>query len=170
MKISILALLCLVAALPACKRSDPKAAAAAPVKPYQPKDRTKPDLFLARSKGKYGFIDKTGKFVLPPIYRKALEFSEGLAPVEAITGKWGFVDTSGTPVIPPLYDLALPFSEGLATVQSGSLFGAINKAGEMIVKPKFAGISQFNEGLAATIFEQTVQAIKLRGWGYIKPD
>jgi len=40
----------------------------------------------------------------------------------------------------------------------------------MVVKPKFAGISQFNEGLAATIFEQTAQAIKLRGWGYIKSD
>src|ERR1700675_400981 len=51
---------------------------AAPVVPYKPKDTAKPELFPARVKGIYGFIDKTGKMVLEPQYERALEFSEGL--------------------------------------------------------------------------------------------
>lgn len=44
--------------------------------------------------GKYGFIDKTGKQVIPCLYDDAWNFSEGLARVE-VGEKWGFVDKYG---------------------------------------------------------------------------
>lgn len=66
----------------------------------------------------WGFIDKTGKFVIPPRYEKADMFSEGLAAVQQ-NGKWGFIDTNGKMVVPAKYDAVNSFSEGIATVQGG---------------------------------------------------
>lgn len=51
----------------------------------------------------YGYIDKTGKVVIPLIYDYALNFKEGLAGVEK-DGKMGFIDKTGKTVIPFLYD------------------------------------------------------------------
>ncbi|RLG25198.1 WG repeat-containing protein, partial [Methanosarcinales archaeon] len=44
--------------------------------------------------GKYGFVDKKGKIVIPLKYDNAGSFSEGLAWVEK-DGKEGFVDKKG---------------------------------------------------------------------------
>jgi hypothetical protein len=38
----------------------------------------------------YGFIDATGKEVVPCIFEDARDFSEGLAPVK-VDGKWGYI-------------------------------------------------------------------------------
>jgi hypothetical protein len=52
---------------------------------------------------KWGFIDKTGKEVIPIKYDNAGYFSEGLAPVK-LNGKCGFIDKTGKEVIPIKYD------------------------------------------------------------------
>ena len=70
------------------------------------------------AEGGWGFIDRTGKFAIPPRYESADLFSEGLAAVRQ-NGKWGFVDPQGKPVIPAIYDRVKRFSEGLAMVQGG---------------------------------------------------
>jgi hypothetical protein len=168
MKKYIIPSLCVAIALSACgKKNGPPGSA---VKPYEPKSLAKPDLFLARVNGRYGFIDKTGTMVLPPRYLRALEFSEGLAPVQDLDQKWGFIDTTGRMAIKPLFNLALPFSEGLASVRAPDRFGCINKAGDLVIAAKFGGVGQFNGGLAQAVFEQTVNAVKIRGWGFIKTD
>ncbi|PJB55344.1 MAG: hypothetical protein CO098_16820, partial [Bacteroidetes bacterium CG_4_9_14_3_um_filter_41_19] len=43
---------------------------------------------------KYGFIDKTGKVVIPLMYEFALPFSEGLARVE-LNGKKVYINKAG---------------------------------------------------------------------------
>ena len=48
--------------------------------------------------GKYGFIDKTGREVIPCKYEAAGEFSEGLAAVK-LNGKYGFIDKKGKPLL-----------------------------------------------------------------------
>ena len=53
--------------------------------------------------GKYGFIDQTGKVVIPLKYDDALYFNEGLASVKR-NGKWGFIDKDGKVMIPLKYD------------------------------------------------------------------
>ncbi|HSP05744.1 MAG TPA: WG repeat-containing protein, partial [Acidobacteriota bacterium] len=70
------------------------------------------------SNGGWGFIDKTGKFAIPPRYENADMFAEGLASVQ-YKGKWGFVDPKGNLVIPAKYDSVKRFSEGLAMVEGG---------------------------------------------------
>lgn len=63
--------------------------------------------------GKYGFIDKRGRLVIPANFERAGDFSEGLAPV-LVNKLWGFIDRSGKTVIPPRYLSVRPFSDGLA--------------------------------------------------------
>ncbi|MCO6147301.1 WG repeat-containing protein [Flavobacterium sp. NRK1] len=52
------------------------------------------EMSLVKQNGKLGYIDKTGQFVIKPVYDKARSFSEGLAAVKD-QKKWGFLDTKG---------------------------------------------------------------------------
>ena len=73
-------------------------------------------LAVAYEKGKYGYIDKTGRFVIKPRFNWAGCFSEGLAPVE-LAGKYGYINQTGEVAIPFEYASAGQFSEGLAAVR-----------------------------------------------------
>ena len=100
---------------------------------------------------KWGFIDKTGKLVIPPQFEKAGGFSEGLAPVQR-GEKWGFIDRTGKMVIEPQFGWPSqePFTEGLAAVSvDKKLFGYIDKTGKMVIPPKYYRAVWFSEGLAA---------------------
>jgi hypothetical protein len=44
--------------------------------------------------GKWGFVDKTGKEVIPLKYDWVIDFYDGLAEVE-LDSKWGFIDKKG---------------------------------------------------------------------------
>lgn len=122
----------------------------------------------AFSSGKWGFIDRTGNFIIKPQFDEAGTFSDGLAPV-LIENKWGFIDKEGMTVIKPTFDDAASFSEGLAKVgiktQSTSLgtageipwnlsvrihniYGFVDKAGEIIIIPHFEYAGSFQKGLA----------------------
>ncbi len=52
---------------------------------------------------KWGFVDTTGKEVIPTIYDSMLNFNYGLCCVQ-INGKWGFIDRAGTMAIPAIFD------------------------------------------------------------------
>lgn len=78
-------------------------------------------------RGKQGYIDKTGKFVINPQFDGAGDFSEGLARVciggsypPCCGGKWGYIDRTGKILINPQFDYAEDFSEGLAVVDIGA--------------------------------------------------
>ena len=70
----------------------------------------------------YGFIDTTGKLVVPYGWDFAFSFSDGLACVEK-DDKRGFIDTTGKLVIPCEWDYAFSFSDGLACVEKGWQMG-----------------------------------------------
>lgn len=63
--------------------------------------------------GKFGYIDKTGRMVIPAIYDSALQFSDGLGFVRK-DKKAGFIDHSGQPLIGLQYDEIWYFRRGLA--------------------------------------------------------
>ncbi len=81
---------------------------------------------------KYGFIDKTGRLVIPLIFSDAKDFSEGLAAVQQ-NGKWGFIDKTGKWVISGTYDKVRNFSEGFAGIRQNGKWGFINKTGNIVV-------------------------------------
>lgn len=65
--------------------------------------------------GKWGYVNKQGKIVIPYKYEIAAEFSEGLAAV-AINTKGGYIDQTGKTVIPFKYEGMLQFHNGFAIV------------------------------------------------------
>ena len=72
------------------------------------------DLKIAEQNGKYGFVDKKGRFVIKPTFESLSDFHDGLA--AALQGKWGFINKKGEFVIQPQYDKIADFQEGLAYV------------------------------------------------------
>jgi hypothetical protein len=113
-----------------------------------------------------GFIDKTGKLVLPLTYR-ASNFYEGLAAVYS-NNKSGFIDRTGKVVIPLIFDGASIFSEGLASIKLDNKFGYINKSGNIVISPHFSQAGEFKEGMApAAIGSGYYQGSYMRKWGYI---
>ncbi len=112
---------------------------------------------------KAGYIDKTGKVVIPAEYDSVGEFSEGLAAVEK-DGKFGVIDKTGKTVIPFQYSWAEylqpdgssstfkpleAFHEGLATVLQDGKFGYIDKTGKEVIPRQYHTAVSFSEGLAA---------------------
>lgn len=58
--------------------------------------------------GTYGFIDKSGKEVVHPIYAKIWKFGEyheNIALVKSIAGTYGFIDKTGKEVVQAIYSL-----------------------------------------------------------------
>ena len=97
---------------------------------------------------KKGFIDKTGKFVIPCEWDDAYGFSEGLAPVQK-DEKWGYIDKTGKLVIPCEWNQTnWPFSEGLVPVQKDEKWGYIDKTGSLVIPCVFSYTSSFKDGLA----------------------
>ncbi len=97
--------------------------------------------------GKYGYVNKTGKEVIPFKYDYAYSFSEGLAAVK-LNGKWRYIDKTGKEVIPLKYDNADSFSEGLAVVKLNGKWCYIDKTGKEVIPLKYDAAWHFSEGLA----------------------
>ncbi len=100
------------------------------------------DMALIREKtGGYGFMDEDGKLIIPAKYRKAFDFSEGLAIVgmDDPKGKYiddylyGYIDKVGKEAIPIQYKWAGAFKEGKAKVSvDGKNYFYIDKKGNKI--------------------------------------
>lgn len=101
-------------------------------KTYENIDPFSEGLALVRLNSKYGFIDKTGKEVIPLKYDNAFDFSEGLALVW-LNEKCGYIDKTGKEVIPIKYDWCGSFSEDLALVVLDDKWGYIDKTGKEII-------------------------------------
>src|SRR6476620_2847798 len=85
----------------------------------------KEDMAMVTKNGRYGFINRDYKELIPPMYVSAYDFSEGVAAVEvydsltAAEGSsiWIFIDKAGKQAVPGNYQfLEYPFAEGLAIV------------------------------------------------------
>ena len=97
---------------------------------------------------KFGYIDKTGDFVIPPRFDDlCYEYSEGLAAVN-VEGKYGFIDKNGDFVIPPQFECVFPFAHGIAAVLIEEKYGYIDKSGKIVIPPTFEEVDEFSEGLA----------------------
>jgi len=119
-------------------------------------------LALVMSNGKYGYVDKQGKLVIPCQYTYAGYFSEGLAGVtvkEKDKNKTGFIDREGKMVIPPQFEGAYGFSDGMCLIVQNDKYGFIDREGKIAIAPQYEDANGFSEGRAA------VKQGEL--WGYI---
>ena len=97
----------------------------------------KDGLAAIKKNGKWGFIDNSGKMVIPFYYEDIVRyyeqqvaggFSEGLVAVKNYS-KWGYINQNGDNIVPFIYDQAFNFSEGLALVRKDKDWFFINKYG-----------------------------------------
>ena len=118
--------------------------------------------------GKWGFIDRTGRFRIPPRYNGAGQFSEGVAYAwfwEGERKRDGIVDASGRFTrLPEVNDYRFIFHDGLARFQTPSgqerKYGYMNRAGRVVIPPQFRDSGHFSEGLA------WVSVLKGQKWLY----
>ncbi len=82
----------------------------------------------------WGFIDREGNCIIPPIYTNAGFFSEGLACIEKDYSLWGFINLKNEVIIEPGYDQMATFKGGYALVETGSEFFYIDNKGKVVLK------------------------------------
>jgi hypothetical protein len=103
---------------------------------------------------KYGYINKQGKIIIEPQFEMGVRFSEGTAAVKyhGKNGKSMFrlINKRGITIADNLgYAFIGIFSDGLAGVESFShQWGFIDKSGNEVIKPQFAGAKLFRNGLS----------------------
>jgi len=113
-------------------------------------DKFSYSLIPVQSDEKWGYIDKDGKYLINPQFKKAYLFTDGIALVESQDGKMGYIGEDGKYLINPTYRYASNFSEGLAFVTPENSFPTcIDKSGEIKFVLKEAElVSSFKEELA----------------------
>ncbi|MBZ0202526.1 MAG: WG repeat-containing protein [Ignavibacteria bacterium] len=107
---------------------------------YQP-------LFKIYENGLYGYINSTGKIIIPPKYKGAGEFSEGLAPVRE-NGYYGYIDMEGKYVIDPKFDYGNNFSNGFAIIYVNSKSNYIDRFGRSLLAIEYLYLSPFENDKA----------------------
>jgi len=118
-----------------------------------------------RQAGKYGFVDKTGKLIIPVKYDGAMEFSEGLAPV-FLDGKAFFIDKKGVDIFKKTFKSVSSFSYGVAMCagEDGKR-GFIDTKGNIVVPLTLEAAFPFQDKLTAVRFdgEKVWKAINTKG-------
>jgi len=125
-------------------------------------------LALVCRDGKYGFIDGTGKEVLPLIYDEASSFHEGLA-YFAIGDEYGFMDEGGNEVFSLDCDSVSSFNEGLAYFSVNGKYGYMDKTGKTIIPAQYDDAGYFNNGLATVRIGNKFGVIDTSGKEVVSP-
>lgn len=122
---------------------------------------------------RYGFLDRSGSEIIPPVFHDAKDFSEGLAAAR-VGSLWGYIGTSGVFQIAPQFDgsgkgirwpdtRAGRFVEGFAPVWVGQdQYGFIDTTGAFAFDGIFDDANSFCENRAV---------VKLHNrYGFIAPN
>jgi hypothetical protein len=98
---------------------------------------------LAKLKGQYGLIDKSGKFIIPNVYNQ-LGVNSSL--IAFNKGKlWGYIDSKNKIVIKPAFNWAESFVGETAIVAKFDQQGLINKQGLPVVPIQFDEITRIDK-------------------------
>lgn len=113
---------------------------------------------------RWGFINQTGRVVIPFIYEEAFDFHEGLAGVKA-NARFGFIDVRGVVVIDLEFRAVGNFSEGLCSVLTmDGVYRYIDFAGRSVLDRTETGPFDSHPG----DFRNGMAMADSRGkWGFI---
>lgn len=114
-----------------------------------------------------GFVDKTGKEVVPPKYNATNNFYDGYCAVNLGAkatlnqspsgGKWGYIDATGKEVVPLKYDeVTTWFNQGLAPVKLNGNWGAVDNTGKVVVPIQYDAVGEFpsrGEAIASVMLD-----------------
>lgn len=112
---------------------------------------------------RWGFIDKTGKFVIQPqyagftvsdIYGAYQVFGDtGVAMTQNANGKYGGVNKSGTTVIPFQYDKLYNYDFGLALFEKNGKWGYLDENGATAIAAQYEQATSFGPGGYAVAYD-----------------
>lgn len=102
-----------------------------------------------------GYVNENGKVEIPLIYKRATNFSEGVAAVQREDGKWICIDKDGNRVeqIPESEHLG-SFHNGLAMIYRNGKGGYINHDGKIVIPCKYDYVTDFVDGYAAVSLDE----------------
>lgn len=128
---------------------DPQGKIIADLKAYTYFEKYAEGLVGATKGKKQGFLDKTGKEVIPFDFTSVTVFSEGLAFVKD-GKKQMFIDKTGKTVINLKCDemYYTVFSDGLANIEKDDMVGFIDKTGKMAIPFNYESAGDFKNGWA----------------------
>jgi hypothetical protein len=123
---------------------------------------------------KYGFLDKTGKEVIPAQYDTVLDFSEGWARVSQRMdlnsntarlegGIHGYINHLGEWTLQPKARMGYSFSNGYARVFENGKWGFMNTNGTMVIPAEYDKAEDFMRGMARVQKGEQWFYINLRG-------
>jgi WG containing repeat/HEAT repeats len=130
------------------------------------------------SNRKYGYLDRTGRLLIPGEFDMALSFSDGMAVVQigdfSRRARHGYIDAVGKRVIPLKLTAASDFQNGLAIVRRrGRKWRettlVINPSGQVISAVPYRRVQPFSEGLAAALTGDLYGFIDIKGCWVIEP-
>ena len=121
---------------------------------------------INRETGKYGFVDKTGKMVIPAEYSDKYSplggvryggqpFHDGLALVyDSANAYYGYIDKTGKMVIPYQYANAASFKNGFGFVVLGDRWTIIDTTGRELLPQSYLLISDYTteERISSEVF------------------
>lgn len=108
----------------------------------------------------HGYLDITGKLVVPCKYSVSFPFSEGLArvngPNEYNEYKWGYIDKTGKLVIEHKFSYEPgDFKSGLALItDTHHKYGYIDKQGNVVIEPQYSLAFPFENGVSVARTEE----------------
>lgn len=126
---------------------------------------------------KYGFMDLTGKVVIPAKFLNAEDFNDGRAVVETGDGKFSVIDKSGKVLeVLKCYN-DYESSEGFTPFcdEKSKLYGYKNYSGDVVIEPAFYSAGRFTRGYAVVSVESqeicdTYGLIDTKGKYILKPE
>jgi hypothetical protein len=105
------------------------------------------DLIRIQNEGKFGFMDNSGKIIIPCLYDMAERFGKGLAKVK-LNNKTSFITPKGQLLFEFRYE-DLTLSEDRFIVHHQNKYGLLDSQGSLLVKPQYDFISTFTAGVAS---------------------
>ena len=94
--------------------------------------------------GKWGYIDVTGKIIIPAIYDSPYAFNNAGVAIVRIGDKFGLISKSGSVVLPLEYDKLFTFNTNdYWLVKNNNLYGIVNNAGKLILPIEYKDIEKF---------------------------
>ncbi len=104
-------------------------------------------LSLFEERGRWGYRNEQGKTVIPPLFERALEFSEGIAAV-TVDGENRYIDPRGHTVLDASrYNHIKSFSCGIAAVREGNMWMYIDRHGYPISDKRYRQASTARNGM-----------------------
>ena len=105
---------------------------------------------------KYGYIDRSGREIIPLKFENANGFINDAALVKIKENQYGLINKDGEVQSSYNYFLVSQYNDGVMifTEELGGQYGYIDRNGEIIINPKFISASEFIDGVAIVSTEK----------------